>query len=290
MSNPADLAVLLQNFQQMTPAEQAALIQRTQGVRATGRPTGVRMHRSEENLPFERTKLWNNYYSIVRFQSTVSVAGAVSTLTWPVQQLRPFSYRIGEALVTAGFDPTIGVATDAETNLVVASTTIAGQLVKVGGISLMPSSVTDIEVWKQLIASLSVKISMDGDANQYRLGRPDMLPASGGTFGSGNTTVLTPGLPESNFVSSSFNNGWPTVDNFYPFPEPLIWSPSGETDSNFNVVLTLQRQQVIVLTARAAAAGVAPFAPPTAAGQFGTFADFMVRLHTVQEAPRSVNQ
>jgi hypothetical protein len=80
------------------------------------------------------------------------------------------------------------------------------------------------------------------------------------------------------------------VDNFYPFPQPLLWTPSGETDSNFNVVLKLVRQQVVVETARAGAVGVAPFTPPTAVGQFGTFVDFMARLHSMQRAARSVNQ
>jgi hypothetical protein len=196
--------------------------------------------------------------------------------------------------VAAGFDPTFGPATEAETNLVTASTTIAGQLVKVGGISVGPSEVTDVEVWKQLAANMSVAISMDGDANRYRLGRPTMLPQSGGIQGIGPTLVLAPDLNSSQVFSSQFSNGWPTVDNYYPFPEPLIWSPSGETDSNFNVSLFLQRQQVIVETARAAAGGppitLAAYTPPTAAGQFGSFADFMVRLHTVQIAPRSVNQ
>lgn len=285
--NSDALATLLQNWGQMSAADQQALLAK---IRSGSSMTTTKQHRAERNLPAERTKLWNNYYSIVRFQAVVSVAPPVTTLTFAVSDLRPFSYRIGDALTSAGFDPTLGNATEAETNLVTASTTIAGQLVKVHGISLMPSSITDMEIWKQLIANIAVVISMDGDANRYRLGRPDMLPASGGTFGGGPTSVLLPGLPDSTFMSQAFNNGWPVVDNFYPFPEPLIWSPSGETDSNFNVVLSLKRQQVIVETARVAAAGVAPYTPPTAAGQFGTFADFMVRLHTDQIAPRSVNQ
>lgn len=286
------IAPVLANMQ---PQQANDLLNRMASVlsRASG-GSGIRQHRSAANMPFEKAKLWNNYYSVVRFQATVSVAAPVTTLTFPVSTLRPFSYRIGDSTATAGFDPTFGPATEAETNLVTASQTIAGQLVRVGGISLMPSSVTDVEVWKTLIASMSVAISMDGDANRYRLGRPDMLPGSGGTFGGGPTLVLSPNLNSSQELTNSFSNGWPTVDNYYPFPEPLVWSPSGETDSNFNVVLMLQRQQVIVETARAAAGGppitLAAYTPPTAAGQFGSFADFMVRLHTEQTFPRSVNQ
>lgn len=283
------IAPLLAN---LSPDEQADVIAR---IVAAGRRQGAggrraKMHIAEGSLPAEHVSLWNNYYSVVRFQATVGVVGAVSTLTWAVQTLRPFSYRINDALTSAGFDPTLGNATEAETNLVTAGQTVSGELVKVMGLSLMPSSVTDIEAWKLLIANMSVVISMNGDQARYRLGRPDMLPSAGGTFGTGPTTAIAPQLASPLDQSSGFANGWPVIDNFYPFPQPIIWSPSGETDSNLNVAITLQRQQVLVETARAAAAGVAAFAPPTAAGQFGSFVDIMARLHCQQLAPRSVNQ
>ena len=238
----------------------------------------------------QRFRLWNNYYSIVRFQAIVSVVGAVTTLTFQQQELRPFSYRINDPLQAAGFDPTLGNATEAETNLVKAGETIAGEQLEVDGISLMPSSITDIGLWKLLIANMSVVISMDGDSHRYRLGRPDMIPGSGGTQGAGVTPTIVPDLASSLNTDGSFSNGWPVVDNFYPFPQPLIWTPSGETDSNFNVVLRLVRQQVVVETGRAGAAGVAAFTPPTAVGQFGTFVDIMCRLHSMQRGARSVNQ
>jgi hypothetical protein len=280
-------ANLAQQFAGLTPQELSAIIAAAQQAGGTSQvipyvdsgPTG------------QRFRLWNNYYSIVRFQAVVSVVGAVTTLTFQTQEQRPFSYRIGDPLVSAGFDPTFGPnATDAETNLVKAGETIAGEQLEVDGISLMPSTVTDIGLWKLLIANMSVTISMDGDSHRYRLGRPDMICGSGGTFGQGTTPTLVPDLASSQFVDHAFSNGWPVVDNFYPFPQPLLWTPSGETDSNFNVVLKLVRQQVVVETSRAGAAGIAPFTPPTAAGQFGTFVDFMARLHSMQKAARSVNQ
>lgn len=237
----------------------------------------------------QRFRLWNCYYSVVRFSATVSVAAPVTTLTFPVMTQKAFGYRIGDLLTAAGFDASFGAATDAETNLVTPSQTVAGEQLEVDGVSLMPSSVTDIGLWKQLIANISVNVSFDGDAHRYRLGRPDMVPGSGGTFGSGVTPTVVPDLASSIGQDSSFSNGWPVIDNFYPFPQPLIWTPAGETDSNLNVVLTLVRQQVVIETARAAAAGVAAFTPPTVAGQFGTFVDFMARLHSEQRAARSVN-
>lgn len=238
----------------------------------------------------QRFRLWNMYYSVVRFQAAVSVVSTTTTLTFVVGDLRPFAYAINDPLTQAGFDSSFGAATIADTNLVTKSQTIAGEQVQVGGLSLMPSSVTDIGLWKQLVANIGVQISMDGAAHTYRLGRPDMIPASGGTTGTGYTPTLTPALASSQAFDSGFSNGWPVIDNYLPFPEPLIWTSAGQTDSNFNVVLSLVRQVVVVETARAAASGVAAFSPPTAAGQFGTFVDFMVRLHCNQSGARSVNQ
>jgi hypothetical protein len=251
---------------------------------------GIAKPRVDKGPTGQRFRLWNNYYSVVRFQAVVSSVPPTTTLTFPVGELKPFSYRIGDPLTAAGFDPTMGNATDADTNLVKANETVAGEQLEIAGVSLMPSSVTDIGLWKQLIANMSVLISMDGGGHTYKLGRPDMIPGSGGTFGSGVTPTLVPALPSSAATDSSFSNGWPTVDNYYPFPEPLIWSPSGETDSNFSLVLNLRRQQLVVETLRAAVGtAVAAFTPPTAVGQFGTFVDFMARLHSQQDAARSVN-
>jgi hypothetical protein len=238
----------------------------------------------------QRFRLWNNYYSIVRFLAIVSVNGATTTLTFQQNELRPFSYRINDPLISAGFEPAIGNATEAETNLTKAGETIAGEQLQIDGISLMPSTVTDMGLWKVLIANMSVVISMDGDSHRYRLGRPDMIPGSGGTFGGSPTSTIVPSLDASVSFDSTFSNGWPVVDNFYPFPQPLLWTPSGETDSNFNVVLRLVRQQVFVQVGRAAADGIAAFTPPTVAGQYGTFVDVMCRLHSEQRGARSVNQ
>jgi hypothetical protein len=278
--NDPNLAMIIAN---MTPAERQAALAALGGGSAvvpgvSGGPTG------------QIYKLWSNYYSIVRFQAIVAVSAPVTTLTFQAVEQRPFNYRIGDNLSNAGFDPAFGVATDAETNLVKANETVAGEQLQVYGISLMPSSITDIGLWKKLIANMSVNVSMDGGAQNYKLGRPDMIPGSGGTFGSGYTPTVVPPLDASIAADSSFSNGWPTNDNFYPFPQPLIWSPSGSTDSNFQIVLRLVRQLTFAETARAAATGIAAFTPPTATGDFGTYIDIMCRLHSKQMAARSVNQ
>ncbi len=293
--NPAAIVAAMQSdsalspvFQGLDPAVATDLAQRIQAYAQRAR--GQVVPHVDAGPTGQRFRLWNNYYSVVRFQAQVDVNGAITTLTFPAQELRPFNYRIGDALGVAGFDPTFGNATEAETNLVKANETVAGEQLEVDGISLMPTGETDMGLWLKLSANIAVKISMDGDAHQYRLGRMEMIPGSGGTFGSGLTSTQAPPLNSSTPQANAFSNGWPTIDNFYPFPDPIIWTPSGETDSNFNVVLKLVRQQIFVETARLAADGVAPFTPPTGVNQFGSFIDVMCRLHSLQAGARSVNQ
>jgi hypothetical protein len=246
-----------------------------------------------------RTTLWNNYYSVVRFQATVVVVAGVTTLTMVAgTELRPFSYRIGDPLVTAGFGAAVGLATEADTNLVKASETISGQAVTVHGMSLYLGEESDLELAKLVWSRTSVAISMDGDSQRYRLGRPGMLPASGGLYGAGATfgvpiaggAAAQPPLNASTDTSRANSNGNPQIENFYPFPLPMQWTPSGETDSNFNVSITLRRGITLAETARAGAAGVAAFTPPLVVGDPGSFVDIMCRLHSEQNFARSVNQ
>jgi hypothetical protein len=236
--------------------------------------------RRDMGVPHQQYKLWNAYYSVIRFSGTVSVVGANTLVTWQGgTELRPFSYRIGDPLVTAGFPATFGPnaqATQADTNLVKASETLAGEQLMVHGISLMPSLTTDTGGWSYLSDSMSTVISMDGDQRRYRLGRPYMIPASGGSYGFP-SSVITP------FAIGAWSNGVPDIANYYPFPEPLMWTSSGQTDSNFNVVLRLERTVVVT-------APTASTSPATTGIDFGAYVDIMVRLHTSQTADRSLNQ
>lgn len=243
-----------------------------------GAVTSQRTHaRRKMGVPQQRFKLWNAYYSVVRFQGTAVAAGGTSTTTWTAgTELRPFSYRIGDPLTTAGFDPTFlpNAATQADTNLVKASETNAGEQLKIYGISMMPGTTTDPGAFAQLNDHMSVVISMDGDARRYRLGRPFMVPASGGLMGLA-TSIST------SLFTGVWSNGNPQIWNYYEFPDPLLWTTAGETDSNFNVVLRLERG--VVLTA--------PNPPgPSGPNQVGSYVDIMARLHTDQEGERSLNQ
>lgn len=286
IANDPGLKTILDN---LGPDEQAIVVRRMAVVAAKAGGGQVRP-RVDRGPTGQRFRLWNNYYSVVRFQADVSSVPPITTLTFPIGERKPFSYRIGDQLTTAGFDATLGQATDADTNIVKANETVAGEQLNIAGVSLMPSTTTDIGLWKLLLPHISVSISMDGGGHTYKLGRVDMIPGSGGTFGGGPTPTLVPDLASSVAFDQSFSNGWPVVDNYYPFPEPIIWTPSGETDSNFSLILSLRRQQVVVETLRAAVPTlVAAFTPPTVEGQIGTFVDFMARLHSDQQAARSVN-
>ena len=233
--------------------------------------------RRDMGVPHQQYKLWNAYYSVIRFAGTVSTNGGNTLVTWQGgTELRPFSYRIGDVLTTAGFPAAFGQATQADTNLVKASETLAGEQLDVHGISLMPSLTTDTGGWAYLSDSMSAVISMDGDQRRYRIGRPYMIPASGGSYGFP-SSVITP------FAIGAWSNGVPDIGNFYPFPEPLLWTSSGQTDSNFNVVLRLERTVVVT-------APTSSTSPATSGTDFGAYVDIMVRLHTSQTADRSLNQ
>ena len=236
--------------------------------------------RRDMGVPHQQYKLWNAYYSVIRFAATVTTPGATTVVTWQGgTEIRPFSYRIGDPLTTAGFPATFGPnaqATQADTNLVKASETLAGEQLLVHGISLMPTLTTDTGAWSYLNDNMSTVISMDGDQRRYRLGRPFMIPASGGSYGFP-SSVVTP------FAIGAWSNGVPDIANYYPFPEPLVWTSSGQTDSNFNVVLRLERTVAITAT-------TASTSPVESGIDFGAYVDIMVRLHTSQTADRSLNQ
>jgi hypothetical protein len=273
-------------FQSASAADQTAILDlmaaTVSGAAATGAiETQRTATRRDMGVPHQQYKLWNAYYSVVRFPGTVSTAGGNTTVTWlGGQEIRPFSYKIGDPLTTAGFPVAFGpnaLATAADTNLVKASETLAGEQLKVHGVSLMPSLTTDTGAWSYLNDSMSVSISMDGDQRKYRLGRPFMIPASGGSYGFP-SSVITP------FAIGAWSNGVPDIANFYPFPEPLYWTSSGQTDSNFNLILKLERQVAVTAVTTAATS------PVTSGIDFGAYVDIMARLHTSQTADRSINQ
>lgn len=238
-----------------------------------------------------KTSTWNKYYSTVRFAFTVT-----GTFVYTVPagtQARAFGYAIGQDLSAAGF-PAGTPATAAETNLIKPSETIAGEKVLIFGASLMLDEDSDAELAKILWPKLSVILAMNGDQQQYKLGTAAMVPCSGGLTGMGDSYVAVPPLSDT-YQSrvGNLTNGAPFVANFYPFPEPIVWSPSGAGDSSLVMKLTAERAAVYTTLAaadRAGAAGVAAWTHPSVAGALGTFVDIRVAFWSRQVSPRSENQ
>jgi hypothetical protein len=274
-------------FQNSSASDQDAILTLLQATTAAAAQTGAvetqrTAARRDMGVPHQQYKNWQAYYSVVRFSGTVvTVAGppATTTVTWTGgTELKPFSYKIGDPLVSAGFPAAFGpgaLATPADTNLVKASETLGGEQLKVHGVSLMPSLTTDTGAWSFLNDSMSVSLTWDGDQRKQRLGRPFMIPASGGNYGFP-TSIVTP------FAMGSWSNGVPDIMNFYPFPEPVLWTSSGQTDSNFNLLLRLERTVAIT-------APTASTSPVTSGIDVGAYVDYMARLHTSQTADRSLN-
>jgi len=271
-------------FQNSNPQDQEAILTLLQATTAAAAQTGAvetqrTATRRDMGVPQQQYKNWQAYYSVVRFSGTVSVVGANTIVTWQGgTELKPFSYKIGDPLVSAGFPAAFGpgaLATPADTNLVKASETLGGEQLKVHGVSLMPTLTTDTGAWSFLNDSMSVSLTWDGDQRKQRLGRPFMIPASGGNYGFP-TSVVTP------FAMGAWSNGVPDIMNFYPFPEPVLWTSSGQTDSNFNLLLRLERTVAIQ-------APTASTSPVTTGIDVGAYVDYMARLHTSQTAERSLN-
>ncbi|MFI5243727.1 MAG: hypothetical protein ACHQQR_00760 [Gemmatimonadales bacterium] len=241
----------------------------------------------------EKSSLWNKYYSTVWF--TPTLAGTF-IYTIAAAERRAFGYRIGDDLNVVGFPTGAGTnATRADTNLNKAAETTAGECLKIYGISLQLTEDSDALLASLLWPVLSVQIQMNGDNNNYKLGTGAMVPGGGGLKGMGLSTIVVPNTNDMvNPFIGSRSNGDPNVANFYPFPEPMYWNPSGANDSTF--IVTLKAERPVVATTLLAADRV--LAPGGAAGPVTAwvhpaantvFVGIKVHLHSKQVSPRSDN-
>jgi len=77
---------------------------------------------------------------------------------------------------------------------------------------------------------------------------------------------------------------------YMPFQRPILWTPSGQTDSSLTVNLNLHRGFVWTSTARAEATCCLQYGVPTSGAEIQTYVDLWVRLHGALQAPRSQNR
>jgi hypothetical protein len=246
-----------------------------------------------------KSSTWNKYYSTVRFQADRSGAMSPYTFTMASQELRAFSYALGADMSagTIGF-PSGTTATPADTNLLTGAQTVSGEKVLVYGMSALITADSDAFLAKLCAPDISVIVELDGGLISWKLGSLEMVPGSGGLSGFGDSYLQTPSLLDT-YVrhSGAINNGVPHIGNFYPFPQALVWTPAGATDSNLVVKLRLERAKTVTVTERAASAaamgstGAAAFSAPAATdGALGSFFSVKVHLHSRQISDRSQNQ
>jgi len=213
------------------------------------------------------------YFSTVRwFAANTGIAPAFLWQIPPTPRVG-FNYIQGGVMDGAGFAPGT-IATGRHTNLSKASETRAGETYYIKGVSYHvapldlfgggPSTAVNepslaFSVWANCFAQLS----MNGGTDIWPLGPLFFFPAISGLSGIGTSTVLSPGLPDAFGTLAGIQNGQQEADNYFEFADPLIWTPSGETDSQLNwIFITPGTGIPMAATARAAGAGVQQFEPP----------------------------
>lgn len=257
------------------------------------------MQSQMNRAPQRQSSLWNSYFSTGRF--TPTTGGTAGAPTWTIAKgsvISLFAYALNDILDggAAGFPTGTGPATNAETNLIQRSNTNAGFLIEVYGISVYPTADSSSLMLKLLSDNVSVLLSLNGDTQQWKLGNLGFMPGAGGLYGAGRDLLQVPNLGDTSaFDPGAIVNGIPSIQNFFPFPEKLIWNPAGSADSTLVVKFTAERQIGPIAPApRAATAGVAAYAPGNANVAVGAgYSDgvgLKVRLHSRQRSPASQNQ
>lgn len=237
----------------------------------------------------ERASTWNTYFSRVRCQFVVTGAGPYVYTLAQGTELKAFSYQIGQDMGGVGMPGTI--ATKADTNLIQAGQTVSGEQLLVFGLSLYVEPTSDAALAKFLFPTLSVTLGLNGQSTIFPLGNPGFIPGGGGLSGIGDSYVQVPSFAEGyTSRSGAIVNGVPGVQNFLPFPQPFVWNPAGQNDSNLSLVLRAERPATFTTATadRVAAAGIAAWTHP-AGTAVGTYVEFLVRLWSRQISPRSEN-
>lgn len=233
------------------------------------------------------------YYSTVRFGATVTNdAGSPATYSYRIaagSERRAFGYGVGDPLAAAGFGTSSPTATSLETNLIQRAQTNAGESVQILGIAAYLTAESDPLLAAQLMERTSLVISLNGDTQQFRLGRMSFLPGGGGLHGAGHTSLGRPSVNGDTKLFSVATNGLPGRENFYPLPFPIQWSSAGRPDSNLVLIAKVEREILLTAQARAAATGIEAWNPPSADGMFGTYCDVVFKFITETRAARSVN-
>jgi hypothetical protein len=277
----------------MNPADQARQAQLYQQLASV--PPELRAFIASEAVKTQKSVLPVPYWSTVRLLSS-RAAGPPVVLTIDTTPRKAFQYAIGGDMQVAGF-AAASSATPAETNLLRAGETLDNADVWLWGLAAELCTNAEPLIAAQAWRDSLVELSLNG-TQSIRLGTLAMFPAAGGLYGLGRSFVAEPQLAQSGGVDGGqgatvgyLANGNPMAGNFMRFPQPFLWNGTGRgADASLSIIVTPQRTMTFTCAvARAAAAGVAAYTPPAAAGNAGTFVDIRFRLVAVAIGARSKN-
>lgn len=237
------------------------------------------------------------YYSTIRARAPRTGAGPF-TYTVAAQTWKAFTYKEGDDMGSAGFAAGT-LATLAHTNLTTGgSQTNDGADVVVWGIGVEVDPISEPRIVAEVFNAAYVEISTSA-ANRTRIGKLQDFPSAGGLYGGAHTKLEAGQLVETiGPVESYLSNGNPMAGNFWKLPYPIRWNAVGnkKKDTALSLQVIMTASAALTATDRAAVAGAAPgasgrveaFTSPADAAR-GTFAQFRLKLATVQIGERSVN-
>ena len=279
-----------------SPTQDAQAIQLIQQLAQTN--PNVRAAMAKMSQDNQRVILPIPYWSVGQWQA----APAAGAITIDTTRRTLFQYAVGQDMASAGAAGR--VATYADTNLQRQGETLSNADVWIYGLCLEIEPGSEPLIVQALWDDAFVDISTDGQ-NSIRLGTPAMFPSAGGLYGAAQSADV---LPDQNNAGpntdggpgatlSFLSNGNPIAGSFIRFPQPFKWGGVGQggADASLTIGITLTRALAITLpAARVAAPGgaagpVAPYNPPTAAGQPGTWARIRARLVAQSVNRRSAN-
>lgn len=260
-------------------------------------PPQVRAAIAQEAIASQREVKAAIYYSTIRARAARTGAGPF-TYTLPVQTLKAFTFKEGDDMGQAGFAAGT-LANLSHTNLTTGgSQTNDGADVVIWGISVEVAAISEPRLVAEFLDASYVEISTSA-AGRTRIGKLQDFPGSGGLYGGAHTKLEAGNLAETiGPVESYLSNGNPMAGNFWKLPYPIRWNAVGnkKKDTALSVLVTMTEARAVTAADRAAVAGAAPgasgrveaFTSP-ADGARGTFAQFRIKLATVQIGERSVN-
>lgn len=236
------------------------------------------------------------YFSTVRFGGTTTrAAGPPATSTLTIAQgvkRSAFSYGIGGDMATAGY-PGGTIATLRHTNLSEAKKTRDGETYLVTGIALHTSPVNDAFLQALVWQNASMLMTVNTNVT-VPLGFLGFFPAIAGLHGKGSSLVEPPPLQSAGPTPIDVLGNGGTMDPgcYFVLPEesPIIWRPSGNTDSSLTVDFSLPGDIVIgPVEDRLVAPGVQAWQLPATGAPY-SFVDVTIRLVGRSIAEPSQNQ